>query len=951
MDGVYENLFPYQIESISIAERYISSKSKNNCLIKLPTGTGKTGVMAVIANQFYGNVLIIVPNATLPEQTAKEIAKGFWTNIRFTPTKIKKVNILKGGKYSLDINNKMNEIFIITIQTLLSIHETDKSRFKQIKECISLVLYDEGHREPAEEWSAASRELDKKTILFTATPYRNDNNILKIDNKFTYKYSMVDAIKEGYVKKPEFIAIPNDIFTNDNKLVEFVLNTIKQKEGKVLIRCNNRNQIGFLTEELNKNMFPTIGCHSEFDNSEYLFNTGKKVLKDNDAYPVLIHCDMLIEGVNIPQLNILFLLAEFNNMKTTIQQIGRILRPTSGNKAYIYISERSYNEISNQWDLYLKSELDEENYLYIDGKFRKKFFLENCEEIYKAISFKRQANIYISENPIFKKIQDSIEEQINRVGNLESFQTSIYEEENLWVLCYQRKEPSKILLDSYYFDCSLEYISIVEIKNNNQYYYFYYNSRRYAFPSEVDNIKLIDRNSIFKLIPEGSDIRNTKYTSTSNTKIGPRTKELDGISLNAIPGSLAERLSFCRCATGYYSEDEHKIIRYLSSLTSKISEKRDCTYLEYVNWCKQIVCELNHSKQNLFFNRFALISDTPRTSPTSVLIDFIEVKKNNGQAIFVESQFCKIENGEFVFMIESKTKRGTVATDQKSGKTILKINDLEEYWVEEKVPLGKFLQKNKFHIYFANEQIVYYHGLYFKPNIKFTYNSIEGFGLWKNIIAIDNLENCKSEKLGENPKNTFKNRWPSDSVFGTIVKEIETNPTYDNIDYLICDDLNYEIADFIALSTAEKKIILIHCKYGNERLSASAFQDVCGQAVKNIEYLISTTPETLTHLQKHISIWKSEWSLSKDKKVYSTERCVKGDADGFVVEYKKILQDANALKEVWLVTSGLSKSALQVELLKKDNQVEQFHQLMFILHSTQDSLSQAGVAMKIFCKN
>lgn len=289
MDGIYNKLFSYQIESIKIIKKYINSESKNNCLIKLPTGTGKTGVMAVISNQFDGNVLIIVPNATLPEQTAKEITEGFWANIKFVPTKIKQINILKGGKKSISLNNRKNEIFIITIQTLLSIYQTDKYEFKQIKDNISLILYDEGHREPAAEWSEANRELDKKTILFTATPYRNDNNIFKIDKEFTYKYSMTNAINEGHVKKPVFIAIPSSVLTDKNLLIEFISDKIKQKDGKALIRCDNKHNISFLTEALNKNKIPTIGCHSDFDNSQYFFNTGKKVLKDHTSYPVIIH--------------------------------------------------------------------------------------------------------------------------------------------------------------------------------------------------------------------------------------------------------------------------------------------------------------------------------------------------------------------------------------------------------------------------------------------------------------------------------------------------------------------------------------------------------------------------------------------------------------------------------------------------------------------------------------
>ena len=956
MNNINSHLKHYQIKSIEMAKKYILSKSKKNCLIKLPTGTGKTGVMAVISNQFAGNVLIIVPNATLPKQTSKEISEEFWYNIGYNPSTIKKTQIICGHKSSIKFDEKEDAIYIVTIQTLLSIYENNKALFALIKENISLLLYDEGHREPAIIWSDASRELSKKTILFTATPYRNDNYIFKIDKAFTYKYSMKEAIEKGHVKEPKFIAIPTGILADDKQIIKFILNATKDKETKSLIRCKNSDRIKLLVKELNKSI-PSIGCHSTFSNNQNFLNSGRKVLEDKDTYPIIVHCDMLIEGVNIPKLNTLFLLDGFNNTKTTIQQIGRVLRPTFGKIASIYVPEYLYDEIYNQWELYIKSEQDEDedNYIYINGKFREKFDLENNDNIYEAIRFQAQANIYVCDYSLFARLKVSIIEGINRVGNLESLSTSFFIEGNLWILCYQRKEPSKILISNYCFDYSLEYVSLVEIESNNKFYYFYYNSRRYILPDESEDVKYISRESILKLIPEGSEIRNVKYTSTSHTKIGARTKALDGISLNSMPGSLTERMSFCRNVTGYYLENEKRIDRYMSSITSRISERRECNYLEYIEWCKKIIQEISSNKQNVYLLRFAKISNPPTTQPTSILIDFnIELTKC-GENVCIESKFCKIDNHKFEFIIESKKITGTIVADKKQERIRLQIEGLEEYWVEvEHIPLNKYIEKNNFYVYYADEQIMYFQRNYFKPNIKFSYVTVDEFEMWKNIISVVNLNKCKNEKFGEAPDLAFNSivRWPIDSIFGTLVNEIETNPIYSNINYLICDDLRNEIADFIALNTIESKIIFIHCKHGDGLISASAFQDVCGQAVKNIEYAITMNPETLRYFNNHVILWKEKWSLKKEKagKAYKTDRCIKGDVDAFVKEYKRLLQNPNATKEVWLVTSGLSKEALKKELLKK-KQAEQFQQLMFILHSTQDSLSQAGVTMKIICKN
>lgn len=50
--------------------------------------------------------------------------------------------------------------------------------------------------------------------------------------------------------------------------------------------------------------------------------------------------------------------------------------------------------------------------------------------------------------------------------------------------------------------------------------------------------------------------------------------------------------------------------------------------------------------------------------------------------------------------------------------------------------------------------------------------------------------------------------WPIDSIFGVLVDMLKKD---DKIDYLICDDMGCEIADFIALSSEENRVIFIHC--------------------------------------------------------------------------------------------------------------------------------------------
>ncbi|MGO9684975.1 MAG: DEAD/DEAH box helicase family protein, partial [Beijerinckiaceae bacterium] len=45
------DLWPHQFDAVRIADAYFSDQSSRACLIHMPTGTGKTGIMAVLSTR------------------------------------------------------------------------------------------------------------------------------------------------------------------------------------------------------------------------------------------------------------------------------------------------------------------------------------------------------------------------------------------------------------------------------------------------------------------------------------------------------------------------------------------------------------------------------------------------------------------------------------------------------------------------------------------------------------------------------------------------------------------------------------------------------------------------------------------------------------------------------------------------------------------------------------
>src|SRR5437667_7782196 len=104
------------------------------------------------------------------------------------------------------------DAFICTIQSLRQLHtETDNFLYRKLKETIDLALFDEGHSEPALTWARAIRDLEKKTILFTATPYRNDYRKFRVDSNHIYQFHCDQAESQNIIRSVVPTLYPHDL--------------------------------------------------------------------------------------------------------------------------------------------------------------------------------------------------------------------------------------------------------------------------------------------------------------------------------------------------------------------------------------------------------------------------------------------------------------------------------------------------------------------------------------------------------------------------------------------------------------------------------------------------------------------------------------------------------------------------------------------------------------------
>lgn len=191
-------LRPYQTECIEATMRYFSEE-EGNPLIVLPTGTGKSIVIAEFCRQVLSQwadtkILVVTHVRELIRQNYDEL-KALWPEA-------------PAGINSAGLNQREYEPSIV----FCGIQSVHKSATKFTK--VDLVLVDEAHLIPRKTSTMYQKFLnnlkimnpDLRVIGLTATPYRLDSGLLYdgTDSLFdgvSYEAPLADMVRDGYLTK------------------------------------------------------------------------------------------------------------------------------------------------------------------------------------------------------------------------------------------------------------------------------------------------------------------------------------------------------------------------------------------------------------------------------------------------------------------------------------------------------------------------------------------------------------------------------------------------------------------------------------------------------------------------------------------------------------------------------------------------------------------------------
>jgi len=312
------------------------TSSEDPALIVMPTGSGKTAVMMVLAFGLEASrVLVIAPEVILRDQTYEKFRTlDDLIKAKALPPDIKKPKVHKQeGRITSPAMWEALRKYDVVVATP---HTTSRGYHEEIakppKRLFDVVFFDEAHHARAPSWDLLLKDLsESKCILLTATPFRLDKR--RLPGRIVYYYPIGKALDAGIYRLIQYHPVKASSTQNRNlllveeakKLLTFEKN--QSHRTKLLIRTDRVHKSKPLIK-----LYRSQGIIVDEVNYKKTLDENNAVLNDikQDKLDGVVCVGMLGEGLDIPELKIAVLHDPPKSFPFTVQFIGRVSRPTHG---------------------------------------------------------------------------------------------------------------------------------------------------------------------------------------------------------------------------------------------------------------------------------------------------------------------------------------------------------------------------------------------------------------------------------------------------------------------------------------------------------------------------------------------------------------------------------------------------------------------------------------------
>ncbi|WP_083202446.1 DEAD/DEAH box helicase [Stappia indica] len=387
-------------------------EQKEAALLKLPTGTGKSGIVTVLARCLpeVRRVLVLTPRTALTEQLIADIRYRFWKHMginhdgtalftaeaeefgstlepvyveQFLP---KNVDMML---HHLSEPGSDRAILVGTHQALGDIRKKALDAdlpgagncadlLASIRDNFDLVIVDEGHYEPAISWSRGVREFNLPTLLLSATPYRNDYKSFRVRGRYLFNFPYRQAVDGCIIRPAEIIqpqeaqqpegreaAVARFVGSLSNELPERLLDAERWfRNGatpKVMVRGDDLETLTLLQTEINR-VFETraVVIHDrakKTQENQDMFTSVASAQRSRADAQFWIHQNKLMEGIDDPTFVAVGIFDLMGNTRQLVQQIGRVTRCSNGDgrvrqTGFVLASPANTERIRTAWERY-----------------------------------------------------------------------------------------------------------------------------------------------------------------------------------------------------------------------------------------------------------------------------------------------------------------------------------------------------------------------------------------------------------------------------------------------------------------------------------------------------------------------------------------------------------------------------------------------------------------------
>ena len=341
-------LRPYQVQAIDAVESRRSQGSQA-ALVLMATGLGKSVVAGeLISNEFHRNpntdVLVLAHTVDL----VKQLERSLWPMLR----KEISTHLWTDGESPAYAGG----VTFATWQSLMG-----SVRRESLARRYSVVVVDEAHHAPAPAYRSLIASLDPNFLIgMTATPWRGDErNLSDIFGEPTFSMDIVAGMQGGYLAEVDYRMLVDDIDWQEIQRMSYEGYSIKDLNQKLILPDRDEAMVARVIEQMAHAEPPRVICfcrsivHAERIRRLFLaHNVQAGVLHSempreerfrtlsnfrSGALQLVLSVDMLNEGIDVPDVNIVVFMRVTHSRRIFVQQLGRGLRITPEKKQVVVL--------------------------------------------------------------------------------------------------------------------------------------------------------------------------------------------------------------------------------------------------------------------------------------------------------------------------------------------------------------------------------------------------------------------------------------------------------------------------------------------------------------------------------------------------------------------------------------------------------------------------------------